>query len=163
MNRTLRIIACIYLLMAPAFEFAAQPLTKLKLTLEDNSAPRSKLAEYTIPEKEFLKIKTAEELDVDAWMIKTPGFNPEKKYPVMFFIYGEPANATVRDVWSANLWDQMPVNELIKQNKYFTMIDYPIWTHSIKERENTTMHLRMTMLNSLKKNLPAGAKQNFNS
>jgi dipeptidyl-peptidase-4 len=53
---------------------------------------------------------------------------------------------------------QMLVNELIRHNKYFTMIDYPMRSHGIYERENTTLHLRMTMLNYLKKNLPAGAK-----
>ena len=53
---------------------------------------------------------------------------------------------------------QMLVDELISQNKYFTMIDYPMRTHSIDERENTTLHLRMTMLNFLKKNIPPGAK-----
>jgi hypothetical protein len=31
-------------------------------------------------------------------------------------------------------------------------------THSINERENTTMHLHMTMLNYLKQYLPVGAK-----
>ena len=50
------------------------------------------------------------------------------------------------------------VNELIKQNKYFTMIDYPMRSHGINERENTTLHLRMTMLNYLKQNLPSGAQ-----
>ncbi len=53
---------------------------------------------------------------------------------------------------------QMLVNELIKQNKYFTMIDYPMRSHGIYERENTTMHLRMTMLNYLKQHLEAGSK-----
>jgi dipeptidyl-peptidase-4 len=289
------------------YEVISLPDHKVLRVLEDNHLLKSKLAEYAIPEKEFLTIKTDEGMEFDAWMIKPPGFNPEKKYPVMFFIYGEPAGSTVQDVWSSNLWDQLLaqegylvmsidnrgtkaprgrewrkcvykkigiiapqdqaacarkimewkfvdserigiwgwsgggsntlncifrypeiyktgiaiafisdqkiydniyqerymnlpvnneegyrdgspithaknlqgnlllihgsgddnchyqscqllVNELIKQNKYFTMIDYPMRTHSINERENTTMHLRMTMLNFLKKNLPAGAK-----
>ncbi|HKK67878.1 MAG TPA: prolyl oligopeptidase family serine peptidase, partial [Bacteroidales bacterium] len=53
---------------------------------------------------------------------------------------------------------QILVDELIKHNKYFTMIDYPMRSHSINERENTTLHLRMTMLNFWRKNLPPGAK-----
>jgi dipeptidyl-peptidase-4 len=291
----------------PRYEVITLPDHKVLRVLEDNKELVSKLLEYNIQEKEFLKIKTDDGLDFDAWMIKPVGFNPEKKYPVIFYIYGEPASATVKDNWSGDLWDQllaqegyivmsidnrgtntprgrewrksvykkigilapidqaacarkimewdfvdsdrigiwgwsgggsntlncmfrypeiyktgiaiafisnqllydniyqerymnlpennkegyrdgspithaknlegnlllihgsgddnchyqscqMLVNELIKQNKYFTMIDYPMRSHSINERENTTMHLRMTMLNYLKQNLPAGAK-----
>jgi len=51
---------------------------------------------------------------------------------------------------------EMLVDELIKQNKYFMMVEYPMRSHGIKERDNTSLHLRMTMLNYLKENLPAG-------
>ena len=289
------------------YQVITLPEHQVLRVLEDNSKLKEKLAEYSIPEKEFFRIKTDEGMEFDAWMIKPTNFDPEKKYPVMFYIYGEPAGSTVQDSWVGNLWDQMlaqegyivmsidnrgtktprgrdfrksvyekigilapidqaacarkimewkfvdperigiwgwsgggsntlncmfrypeiyktgiaiafisdqriydniyqerymnlPVNnpegyrdgspithaknlegnlllihgsgddnchyqscqmlanELIKQNKYFTMIDYPMRSHSINERENTSMHLRMTMLNFLKKNLPAGAK-----
>lgn len=288
------------------YEVVTLPDHKVLRVLEDNKELKNKLAKYAIPKKEFLKIKTDEGLEFDAWIIKPLDFNPEKKYPLMFYIYGEPAGATVQDSWGdfwhqllaqegyivmsidnrgtksprgrewrksvyekigiiapqdqaacarkimewdfidserigiwgwsgggsntlncmfrypeiyktgiaiafisdQKLYDniyqerymnvpwnneegykdgspithaknlegnlmliygsgddnchyqscQMLVNELVKQNKYFTMIDYPMRTHSINERENTTMHLRMTMLNYLKKNLPTGAK-----
>jgi dipeptidyl-peptidase-4 len=291
----------------PRYEVITLPDHKVLRVLEDNKELFSKLKDYNIQEKEFLKIKTDDGLEFDAWMIKPVGFKPEKKYPVIFYIYGEPASATVKDNWSGDLWDQllaqegyivmsidnrgtntprgrewrksvykkigilapidqaacarkimewdfvdserigiwgwsgggsntlncmfrypeiyktgiaiafisnqllydniyqerymnlpennkegyrdgspithaknlqgnlllihgsgddnchyqscqMLVNELIKQNKYFTMIDYPMRSHSINERENTTLHLRMTMFNYLKQNLPAGAK-----
>ncbi|MCG6186324.1 S9 family peptidase [Maribellus maritimus] len=289
------------------YEVITLPDHKVLRVLEDNKELNNKLAEYTIPEKEFFKIKTDDGLEFDAWMIKPVHFNPEKKYPLIFYIYGEPAGSTVQDSWSSNLWDQllaqegyivmsidnrgtntprgrdwrkcvykkigitapedqaacarkilewdfvdpdrigiwgwsgggsntlncmfrhpeiyktgiaiafisnqllydniyqerymnlpennvegyrdgspithakklegnlllihgsgddnchyqsceMLVNELIKQNKYFSMVEYPMRTHSINERENTSLHLRMTMLNYFKKNLPLGAK-----
>ena len=288
----------------PRYEVITIPDHKVLRVLEDNKELVSKLQQYNIQEKEFLKIKTDDGLEFDAWMIKPVGFNSEKKYPVIFYIYGEPASATVKDNWSGDLWDQllaqegyiiisidnrgtntprgrewrksvykkigilapidqaacarkimewdfvdserigiwgwsgggsntlncmfrypeiyktgiaiafisnqllydniyqerymnlpennvegyrdgspithaknlqgnlllihgsgddnchyqsceMLVNELIKQNKYFSMVEYPMRTHSINERENTTMHLRMTMLNYWKKYLPA--------
>ena len=40
---------------------------------------------------------------------------------------------------------EMLVNELIRNNKLFTMMSYPMRTHSINEGENTTLHLRRTM------------------
>ena len=36
---------------------------------------------------------------LDGWMIKPPGFDPTKKYPVLFYVYGEPAAQTVVDSW----------------------------------------------------------------
>jgi dipeptidyl-peptidase-4 len=292
---------------APVYSVISLPNHKVLRVLEDNSELNNTLKKYDIPEKEFLKIKTDEGMVFDAWMIKPSDFDPAKKYPVIFYVYGEPASATVQDKWVGNLWDQllaqegyivisvdnrgtntprgrefrkcvyekigilapidqaacarkvmewdfvdpdrigiwgwsgggsntlncifrypeiyktgiaiafisnqllydniyqerymnlpinnmegyrdgspithaknlegnlllihgsgddnchyqscqMLVNELVKQNKYFTMIDYPMRSHSINERENTTLHLRMTMLNYWKKNLTAGGK-----
>jgi dipeptidyl-peptidase-4 len=40
---------------------------------------------------------------------------------------------------------EMLINELIKHNKLFAMMSYPMRTHSISEGENTTLHLRRTM------------------
>jgi len=53
---------------------------------------------------------------------------------------------------------EMLVDELIKHNKYFTMIDYPMRSHSIRERENTSLHLRMSMVRYLKEHLQAGGR-----
>ena len=40
---------------------------------------------------------------------------------------------------------EMLVNELIRYNKLFTMMSYPMRSHGISEGENTTLHLRRTM------------------
>jgi dipeptidyl-peptidase-4 len=37
------------------------------------------------------------------------------------------------------------VDELIKLDKQFDMMVYPMRTHAIRERENTTLHLYRTM------------------
>jgi dipeptidyl-peptidase-4 len=50
------------------------------------------------------------------------------------------------------------VNELIKQNKIFSMIEYPNRTHGISEGANTTRHLYETMFWYLRNNLPAGGR-----
>jgi dipeptidyl-peptidase-4 len=50
------------------------------------------------------------------------------------------------------------VNELVKQNKLFSMMAYPMRTHSISERENTTLHLYRTMADYWLKNLAPGGK-----
>ena len=45
------------------------------------------------------------------------------------------------------------VNELIKHNKQFTMMSYPMRSHGIFEREGTTLHLFTLMTNYLEENL----------
>ena len=53
---------------------------------------------------------------------------------------------------------EMLVNELVKQNKMFSMMAYPMRTHGISERENTTYHLYQTMFKYWLEHLPAGGR-----
>ena len=48
---------------------------------------------------------------------------------------------------------EMLVNELIKYNKQFDMMSYPMRDHGIHQGQNTTLHLRMTMERFWKDNL----------
>jgi len=48
---------------------------------------------------EFFKIKTVDGIEMDGWMMKPTNFDPNKKYPVLFTVYGEPAGQTVTDTW----------------------------------------------------------------
>ena len=291
----------------PQIQLVSLPNHSVLRTLENNNTLKNKLANHNIPKKEFFKLKISDEMTFDGWMLKPLNFNPSKKYPVLFHVYGEPANTTVQNRYSSDLfnefvaeqgyivisidnrgtdvprgrewrksiykkigiiatidqaaaakkimdWDfvdpdrigiwgwsgggsmtlncmfkypeiyktgiaiavisdqrlydtiyqerymdlpinneegyregspithakslegnlllihgsgddnchyqssQMLVNELIKHNKYFSMIDYPMRSHGIYERENTSLHLRMTMFNYLKQNLEARGK-----
>ncbi|WP_373511467.1 DPP IV N-terminal domain-containing protein [Persicitalea sp.] len=46
---------------------------------------------------EFFKIKTEDGVESDAWMVKPTNFDPKKKYPIVFTVYGEPAGSQVID------------------------------------------------------------------
>lgn len=290
----------------PVVQVVSLPNHKSLRVLEDNASLKENLAKYNIPQKEFFKLDISDNLSFDGWMIKPLDFDPNKKYPVFFYVYGEPAGTTVQNKygdlyheyiaqqgyivisidnrgtnvpkgreWRKSVykkigiiatidqaaaakkimeWDfidperigiwgwsgggsmtlncmfkypeiyktgiaiafishqklydsiyqerymnlpennkegykegspishaknlegnlllihgsgddnchyqscQMLVNELIKHNRYFTMIDYPMRSHNISERENTTLHLRMTMVKYLMQHLPAGGK-----
>jgi dipeptidyl-peptidase-4 len=50
---------------------------------------------------EFFKIKTEDGIEIDGWMKKPDNFDQTKKYPVVFYVYGEPAAQTVTDTWGA--------------------------------------------------------------
>lgn len=46
---------------------------------------------------EYMQFATEDNVLVDAWVRKPSGFNPQKKYPVVFYVYGEPWASTVAD------------------------------------------------------------------
>ena len=48
----------------------------------------------------FFTVTTQEGVTVDGWMAKPTDFDSTKKYPVLFYVYGEPASSTVNDVFS---------------------------------------------------------------
>lgn len=74
--------------------------------LENNKALKNKVDALNLSPKEFLKVDIGDVV-LDAWMIKPKGFNPNKKYPIIFYVYGEPAGSTVQDNWAGgDLWHQ---------------------------------------------------------
>jgi len=50
---------------------------------------------------EFFKVTTEDGIEMDGWMKKPDNFDATKKYPVVFYVYGEPASQTAADVWGA--------------------------------------------------------------
>ncbi len=50
---------------------------------------------------EFFKVTTEDNITFDAWMVKPINFDSTKKYPVVFYVYGEPASSTVTDQFGA--------------------------------------------------------------
>lgn len=74
--------------------------------MEDNHEIREKLAALGLPSKEFFKVDIGEVV-LDAWMIRPASFDPARQYPVIFYVYGEPAGSTVQDSWGGgDLWHQ---------------------------------------------------------
>ena len=49
------------------------------------------------PTTEFFTITTSDNVEMDGWMVKPTNFDPSKKYPVVFYVYTEPAGTTVND------------------------------------------------------------------
>jgi dipeptidyl-peptidase-4 len=49
----------------------------------------------------FFKVTTEEGVTMDGWVVKPKNFDSTKKYPVVFYVYGEPAATTVNDTYGA--------------------------------------------------------------
>jgi len=67
--------------------------------LEDNAALRANAAPILKRPAEFFRLDIGDGVVLDGWMLKPPDFDPAKKYPLLIFVYGEPADTTVRDEW----------------------------------------------------------------
>jgi dipeptidyl-peptidase 4 len=75
--------------------------------LLDPSIVQKKVAAVVGQRTEFLKVRVADGVTLDGWMIRPPSFDASKKYPVIVFVYGEPWLQTVTDAWSGgHLFDR---------------------------------------------------------
>ena len=80
---------------------------KLVRVLEDNHEFAEKLNTFNLGEKKLMKISDpafvlpdGTQVDVDAWQILPPDFDPNKKYPVLIYVYGGPGHQTVNNSWA---------------------------------------------------------------
>ena len=95
----------------PVIDMVSLPNHKSVRLIEDNAQAKAEYQALGLRPKEFVKTRSGE-LDLDAWMIKPANFDESKKYPVIIDVYGEPANATVEDVWEGgDLWHQYLANQ----------------------------------------------------
>ncbi len=90
-------------------ELVSLPDHKVLQTLVTNDALRNALETINQPNVEFFNVEASDGTSLECWMMKPVNFDPNKKYPVLFYVYGEPAGQTVIDRWSGNryLWHSM--------------------------------------------------------
>ncbi|MDX1640017.1 MAG: prolyl oligopeptidase family serine peptidase, partial [Balneolaceae bacterium] len=67
--------------------------------LQDNQALSKQLDEYNLPEKEFFTIPLPQ-ATLNAYMLKPHDFDPDKKYPMLVYVYGGPGSQTVEKQFS---------------------------------------------------------------
>ncbi len=56
---------------------------------------------FTLPHADMFTITTDDGITMDGWMVKPANFDSTKKYPVVFYVYTEPAAQTVVDEYGA--------------------------------------------------------------
>jgi dipeptidyl-peptidase-4 len=82
----------------PVTEVIDLPAHASKRALTDPKPLAQKVAPLLKPAAEFFTVDV-EGAALDGWMIKPGAFDPSKKYPLIVFVYGEPASQTVLDRW----------------------------------------------------------------
>lgn len=77
---------------------------KVLATLMDNSELKERVAGTVIPQKEFFKFTTPENVELNGWMIKPEGFDASRKYPVLMYQYSGPGSQQVLNKWGIS-WE----------------------------------------------------------
>lgn len=58
-----------------------------------------RLAGYALGRTEFFSFDTRDGVQLNGFFIKPGDFDPQRKYPVLMYVYGGPGSQTVCDVW----------------------------------------------------------------
>lgn len=76
-------------------------LREHKALVETESIATKLKASQEEKKVEFFKIKSTDGVEMDGLMVKPANFDSLKKYPVVFYVYTEPAGANVQDSYGA--------------------------------------------------------------
>ena len=93
----------------PVVEVVRLPKHQVVRTLVANRRLREAVARLRRGPSEFVKVDAGHGLRLDGWVMKPPGFDSTRRYPVVYHVYGEPAAQTALDAWGGNtyLWHLM--------------------------------------------------------
>ncbi|MFC4701120.1 S9 family peptidase [Glaciecola siphonariae] len=69
--------------------------------LIDNEKLKARLQEVALPNHEFITLSAQDGTQLDAYIMTPQDLDPSKRYPIIFYVYGEPAGSTVQDRWGA--------------------------------------------------------------
>jgi dipeptidyl-peptidase 4 len=83
----------------PASDVVHLPDHKVMRKTVDNAAIAERVKPLSGGPAEFVKLDAGSGVTVDAWLIKPPNFDPTKKYPLIVYVYSEPAGQTTADRW----------------------------------------------------------------
>jgi dipeptidyl-peptidase-4 len=75
-------------------------------TMEENAGTKQWLATHEYSPLELFSFTTSDGVKIDASMVKPVPFDPTKKYPVVFTIYGGPGSQGVYNQFDASGWKQ---------------------------------------------------------
>ena len=75
-------------------------------SMEENNGTKQWLATHEYSPLELFSFTTSDGVKIDASMVKPIPFDPSKKYPVVFTIYGGPGSQDVYNQFEASGWKQ---------------------------------------------------------
>ncbi|MGB5293277.1 MAG: DPP IV N-terminal domain-containing protein, partial [Lysobacterales bacterium] len=90
----------------PQTRLISLPDHKTRHVIEDNQALIDKLRKLALGDYEFFQVAARDGLVLDGFIMRPPGFDANKKYPIINYVYGEPWGQTAQDKWNGvrHLW-----------------------------------------------------------
>lgn len=90
----------------PVTELVALPGHTVQRTLVANEPLMRAAAEVVHRPTEFFRVPVSDGVELDGWMILPRDFDPSLQYPLLMYVYSEPASQTARDQWGGRraLW-----------------------------------------------------------
>ena len=85
-------------------ELVALPSHQTVRVLVANAQLKQRVAALKTGPVEFFKVDIGGGVSLNGWIMKPPGFDPARKYPVLFYVYGGPGSQTVLDSWGGSTW-----------------------------------------------------------
>ena len=90
----------------PRIDLVRLPAHASVRSMVDNAALGGKVNKLKRGPSEFFRVDIGGGVQLDGWTMRPFDFDPAKRYPVLFFVYGEPAGQLVLDRWMGEnyLW-----------------------------------------------------------
>ncbi len=97
----------------PTTDLVRIPSHQSARMLVTNDTLKSHVASWVATPGEFFQVTLPDSATLDGWMIKPADFDSTKTYPILMYVYGEPAGQTAQDSWmgSSRIWYQMLANK----------------------------------------------------
>ncbi|HFK5574248.1 TPA: S9 family peptidase [Elizabethkingia anophelis] len=86
------------------------------------AAKRISKADPAKSKTEFFQITTQEGVTLDGWVVKPKNFDPNKKYPIVFMVYGEPGSQTVTDNFYTG-WNGLYVGDMAADGYIYVSLE----------------------------------------
>ncbi|MDV7402100.1 hypothetical protein RZS08_62335, partial [Arthrospira platensis SPKY1] len=83
----------------PQVELVRLPDHATVRVLADNRQVTQRFEALQLAPGEFFRVDIGEGIQLDGWCLKPSNLDPQKKYPLLIYVYGEPAGQTVLDRW----------------------------------------------------------------
>jgi len=93
----------------PQTRLISLPDHKTRQVVEDNQKLIDKMSKVTWGDHEFFQVEARDGVVLDGFIMRPPGFDPNRKYPIINYVYGEPWSQTAQDNWygARHVWHML--------------------------------------------------------
>jgi dipeptidyl-peptidase-4 len=85
-----------------AIDIVTLPKHQTVRSIADNAKLKATVTALAKGPASFVRVDAGDGFSLDGFIMRPPGFDSTKKYPVLFYVYGEPAGQTAVDAWGGS-------------------------------------------------------------